>query len=211
MKTVREAFQGRSWLLPLGLWGLFFLSLGALVALAEDVYEKEGFAFDLPLLAFFHGLQSPFLDHLALAITHSASAGVIIPLALVVTAAGYRLGLPWLDFLLSFGGANLLDQAAKLAFARARPHLFPQLTPEHDFSFPSGHSVAALALVLGVYLLLRRRFPKAAALALSLGLPWAFLVGLSRVFLQVHYPSDVLAGWALATAWTLAVWALRKG
>lgn len=97
-------------------------------------------------------------------------------------------------------GERGLNLAGKYFFARPRPHLFPQLAPEHDFSFPSGHTMASLALVLGLFWLLEGD-PKASRLALLLGLPWALGVALSRLYLQVHYPSDVLAGWALTLAW----------
>lgn len=197
---------------PLELWLVFFLGLVVFLALAEDVYEREGFSFDAPLLTLFHQLRRPFWDRWALALTHSASASLIPPVALLAVALGYVLRLPWLRFALGFGGSVLFTFAAKLFFARTRPHLFPQIRPESDFSFPSGHTVASLALVLGLYFLLRSRYPQAAWL-LVLGLPWAIMVGLSRVYLQVHYPSDVLAGWALVTAWTLWVWlrGVRRG
>lgn len=78
------------------------------------------------------------------------------------------------------------------------------------YSFPSGHAEVSLALVLSLYLLLGVSQPRGnrfgpAFWVLALGLPWAFLVGLSRLYLQVHYPSDVLGGWVLAVAWTLWV------
>lgn len=187
-------------------WGISLIALLGFLSLAEDVYEKEGFPFDTPILHQLHQWRSPTLDQLAMALTQTASAKVIGPLALVLAVGGYLWRWPWPRFVLGFGGAVLLTQAGKLAFARGRPHLFPQLTPEHDFSFPSGHSVASLALVLGLYFLLRHRFPDKSVWVLVLGLPWAFLVGISRLYLQVHYPSDVLAGWALATFWTLLVW-----
>lgn len=195
----------RTWTLVWA-WGLLLIALLGFLSLAEDVYEKEGFPFDAPLLNRLHHWRAPTLDHLATTLTQTASAKVIGPLALALAPGGYLWRLPWSRFVVSFGGAVLLSEAGKIAFARERPHLFPQLTPEHDFSFPSGHSVASLALVAGLYFLLRHRFPRKAPWVLVLGIPWAFLVGISRLYLQVHYPSDVLAGWALATFWTLLVW-----
>lgn len=192
-------------LAPLWLLGLLFLSLMAFIGMAEDVYEREGFFFDEPILAFLHAQQNSLWNAFALALTQSASAPVVGGLALLALLWAYRRRLDWPLFALGLGGAVLLNLASKLFFARTRPHLFPQLTPEPDYSFPSGHTMASLALVLALYWLLALRFPRAARWLLALGLSWAFLVGLSRLYLQVHYPSDVLAGWALSFLWVVGV------
>ncbi|ADH64974.1 phosphoesterase PA-phosphatase related protein [Allomeiothermus silvanus DSM 9946] len=204
-RSFYRTFKSLLLLVPLWLLALLFLSLLGFVGLAEDVYEREGFFFDGPVLAFLHAQQSNVWNTLALAFTQSASAPVVGGLALGVLAWAYFRRLGWPIFALSLGGAAVLNQASKLFFARARPHLFPQLTPEHDYSFPSGHTMASLALVLALYTLLAPRFPRAARWVLALGLPWALLVGLSRLYLQVHYPSDVLAGWALSVLWVIGV------
>jgi membrane-associated phospholipid phosphatase len=193
-------------LAPLWLLGLLFLSLLAFIGLAEDVYEREGFFFDGPILAFLHTQQNSLWNAIALALTQSASAPAVVGLTLLVLLWAYGRRLAWPLFALGLGGSVLLNLASKLFFARTRPHLFPQLTPEHDYSFPSGHTMASLTLVLALYGLLAPRFPQAARWVLALGLPWAFLVGLSRLYLQVHYPSDVLAGWALSFLWVVGLW-----
>ncbi|GIW35181.1 phosphatase PAP2 family protein [Meiothermus sp.] len=205
IKSSRQILKSVLLWVPLWLLALLFLSLLGFVGLAEDVYEREGFFFDGPVLAFLHAQQSDVWNTLALAFTQSASAPVVGGLALGVLVWAYFRRLGWPVFALGLGGAVLLNQAAKLFFARARPHLFPQLTPEHDYSFPSGHTMASLALVLALYALLMPRFPHVARWLLGLGLPWALLVGLSRLYLQVHYPSDVLAGWALSFLWVFGV------
>lgn len=192
------------WTRPLFLYGGLVLALGVFVELAEDVYRREGFPLDRTLLAWLHALRSPFLDGLAHLLTQSASLPIVVLSAMGATLWALRAGLPWYRFLLLLGGSEALNLAGKHFFARPRPHLFPQLAPEHDFSFPSGHTMASLSLVLGLYWLLEKS-PRRARLTLALGLPWAFLVGLSRLYLQVHYPSDVLAGWALTLAWFLGL------
>ncbi|WP_347240660.1 phosphatase PAP2 family protein [Thermus sp.] len=193
-----------AWLKPAALYGALFLALAVFAELAEDVYRREGFPWDRALLAGFHALRSPFLDGLARLLTLSASLPAMALATGGVLLWAFRRGLSWPRFLLVLGGSEALNLLGKHLLARPRPHLFPQLTPEHDFSFPSGHAMASLALVLGLSWLLQEN-PKASRLVLLLGLPWAFGVALSRLYLQVHYPSDVLAGWALTLAWFLGL------
>ena len=93
----------------------------------------------------------------------------------------------------------MLNIAAKHAFARTRPSLWESISPESTFSFPSGHAMGSMTLAWVCMLLAWRtgwRWPVTiAALAFTL------LVGLSRIYLGVHYPSDILAGWTAASVW----------
>lgn len=108
----------------------------------------------------------------------------------------------------STGGGFLLAQALKLAFSRPRPDLVPHLAYVSSSSFPSGHAMfsAVVYLTLGVLLaqLVKERALKAYFLGVACFL--TFVVGLSRVYLGVHYPTDVLAGWAAGLAWALVCW-----
>ncbi|GAA5335165.1 hypothetical protein YIM730264_11890 [Thermus hydrothermalis] len=136
------------------LYGTLFGALLLFAELAEHVYRKEGFGFDGPILTWFHQIRSPVGDWVALTLTGSASLPLMV---LWVLGLGLWAALrkrPWLPFLLLVGGTELLNLAGKFLFARPRPHLFPQITPESDFSFPSGHTMASLALALGLYWLL---------------------------------------------------------
>ena len=106
---------------------------------------------------------------------------------------------------LEVGGAAVLDKVLKPLFARPRPTLYPHLVPETNYSFPSGHAVGDLAFAMALFLvvgtLIRGRWRSLGYLSIGL----ALLIGASRPYLQVHYPSDVLAGWALGLAWVLAL------
>lgn len=106
------------------------------------------------------------------------------------------------------GGGTLLTIAMKAFFARPRPDFVPALTEVGTASFPSGHAQlsATIYLTLGVLLarlapgVRRRLYIIGAAIVLT------FIVGLSRIYLGVHYPSDVLGGWTAGIAWALACW-----
>jgi len=110
--------------------------------------------------------------------------------------------------LVSTGGGFLLAQALKLAFSRPRPDLVPHLAYVSSSSFPSGHAMfsAVVYLTLGALLsqLVRERALKAYFLGVACFL--TFVVGLSRVYLGVHYPTDVLAGWSAGLAWAVVCW-----
>ena len=109
-------------------------------------------------------------------------------------------------------GGLLLANGLKLAFQRPRPDLVPHLARVDSTSFPSGHAVssAVVYLTLGALLsqLVQERKQKAYFLGVACFL--TFLVGLSRVVLGVHYPSDVLAGWSAGLAWALACWMVAE-
>jgi undecaprenyl-diphosphatase len=120
--------------------------------------------------------------------------------------------------LVAIVGGYLLSNTLKAFFDRPRPKIVPHLAEVVSASFPSGHSmVSSVAyLTLGALLArtVARRREKVYFICASLLL--TFLIGLSRVYLGVHYPSDVLAGWSGGTAWallcwTVAYWLQRRG
>ena len=102
--------------------------------------------------------------------------------------------------------------ALKDLFARSRPTVVPHLMPAHFSSFPSGHSMMAAVVyfTLGSLLssLVERRRLKVYFLTLAAIL--AVLVGLSRLVLGVHYPTDVVAGWAAGLAWATLCWEIER-
>jgi undecaprenyl-diphosphatase len=91
---------------------------------------------------------------------------------------------------------TMTNSGLKALFARARPEVFDHLDYTWDLSFPSGHAAQNACLWLLVALLVDRRL-------LIIGIPLAVAIGLSRVILGVHWPSDVIGGWALGTAFAL--------
>jgi membrane-associated phospholipid phosphatase len=101
------------------------------------------------------------------------------------------------------GGTAALDVLIKLAVARPRPRLFPHLVHAGGASFPSGHAAdsCALALILVVLLFHVLRNSAVTLAAAAVLIPLVGLVGLSRIVLGVHYPTDVVGGYALAGAW----------
>ena len=102
----------------------------------------------------------------------------------------------------------MVSQALKWGYSRPRPDLVPALTEVYSKSFPSGHAMmsAVVYLTLGV-LCARTAIPRPAkAFLLSAAIALTTIVGISRVYLGVHWPTDVLAGWAGGAAWAILCW-----
>ena len=107
---------------------------------------------------------------------------------------------------LSVGGSAALNMGLKLFYHRTRPDVSWALTHEHSFSFPSGHAVAAFCFYATMaYLLAQGRRCATRAILSIVALGVIFAIGLSRVYLGVHYPSDVAAGYLVGAVWVSSV------
>ncbi|MDB5856250.1 MAG: phosphoesterase PA-phosphatase related protein [Herminiimonas sp.] len=111
-------------------------------------------------------------------------------------------------WLLVVAGAALLNLIAKHAFLRTRPTLWSSISPEITYSFPSGHAMNTMAVVVALTVLLWNTSWRKVTLAT--GACFVLLVGLSRMYLGVHYPSDILAGWAASCFWVLGLTIVSK-
>ena len=105
-------------------------------------------------------------------------------------------------------GGMMLSTALKLGFERPRPDLVPAATRVYTASFPSGHAMLSAVTYLTIGALLARveRRRRVKAFLLSIAVILTLLVGASRVYLGVHWPSDVLAGWCIGAAWAALCW-----
>jgi undecaprenyl-diphosphatase len=179
------------------------VSLHTFGELAGDVWTGGGLALDRPVMEFLHRRASPWLTVTLRLVTGSASGLVAVGVALGLALwwwqrAGRRLEAVVL--LATLGGSAVLGQALKLLFSRPRPQSFPWLTVTGGWSFPSGHTLNAvvlgglLAWLMGQQLDGWRRAVRWAVAGL-----WVGLIGVSRVYLGVHYPSDVVASLAVGT------------
>ena len=113
--------------------------------------------------------------------------------------------------LAAIGSGMALSQGLKLAFARPRPDVVPALVNTFTSSFPSTHAVLSAVVYLTLGALLARieaTTPAIKRYFLGLAAGLTIVVGLSRIYLGVHYPTDVLAGWCVGAAWATAAWAL---
>ncbi len=184
------------------------ISIVIFAKLAEDVWFREGFSWDAPIILGIHSLSNPTLDALMKLVTQTGSAGAI---AIVLILAGWffwkHRQVDAFSILSAFGGAVGINALLKLIFARPRPYLFPPLVVETDFSFPSGHVTAAVAVYGFIAFLLWKNRHRVWAVLSAM---WVLAVAFSRIYLGVHYPSDTLAAMAFTSLWLIAVLYIRS-
>jgi len=157
-----------------------------------------------------HPIGPSWLERWSREITALGSGSVLTLLTLLVV--GYLLierGYASATLLLvAVGGGTLLTTALKGFFDRDRPSVVPHLTDALFKSYPSGHSMMSSVVYLTVAVLLARTMERRRVkiYCVSAALFLSFIVGLTRVYLGVHYPTDIVAGWAGGTAWALLCW-----
>lgn len=173
--------------------------------LAIAVWQQGGFTWDRSILLAIHSTAQPSLDRLAKLITPlGVYQGVVPATATIALVLLYRKRWRSLTYLLiTLGGSALINRTAKAVFHRIRPALWESIAPHADFAFPSGHAMSSMSFV-------------AALIILTWGTRWSWIVGTvgigfvgaiawTRLYLGVHFPSDILAGWMVSLAWAIGV------
>lgn len=207
--------------LGLGVAGLVALLAGAVALVGsgtvfavatEDVTQHNGLALhDAADLRSFTDHRPALLVHVARAATYAGAVPVVAVLALLATVLLWRRGLRLalaLAPVVSLAVVAVAVSATKTVVGRARPPVALHLVSEGDASFPSGHAadsaavLLTIAFVVAVFVLRR---PIAQALVVLVAAAMTASIGVSRLVLGVHWPSDVLAGWALGVTVALAV------
>jgi undecaprenyl-diphosphatase len=171
--------------------------------------RQETAGFDAAVRNAVHAWAAPSFTFIMLGVTQLGSGPFLLgvgTLAVWRLAAAGRKHAALLLAVAALGG-EALDQILKLCFQRPRPEAFFGLAVPPTFSFPSGHALTATCFygVLAALLAARTRLLAGKATLWALAAALVALIGLSRVYLGVHYPSDVLAGYAAAVVWLAAV------
>lgn len=189
--------------------------LGALLVLAGSLWAfglivdeqiREGdTSNDQRLAQWLHGRATdPFTDVFR-AVTTLGNFATLVVVTVIAVAVFWRrrerTDAVFVAF--AFLGAQVLSSGMKLGFQRERPFFPDPLATESTFSFPSGHSLVSLAVYGSIALVLARRLPRRADRMLLLGATGLLIlaIGFSRLYLGVHFLSDVLAGFAAGAAW----------
>jgi membrane-associated phospholipid phosphatase len=156
-------------------------------------------AFEESLLLGLHEYAAPALDHMAKTVSASVTVVSVGVLLYLCCRRHWKSAFFWLS---SVGGAAILNNVVKRMMERDRPALWDAVVSRHNFGFPSGHATHSMAILIAALILFgpaKLRMPVVLG-----GISYAFLVALCRMYLGLHYPTDVLAGWALSLAWICA-------
>ena len=211
---LRDLLRGASdrWRLLATFVGLiagFLVSSAALLGFVEIVVEdglmEKSRRLDATVPLWVRSTFPPWFDVPMRAITALGYYWVVVPLSLFFAYLFFRRGhaLYAVLLLISSAGAALLATFLKYLFQRPRPELFESDYTASFYSFPSGHATIAVAFYGTLALLIALRLQDWRRWAvLVVGAALALLLGLSRLYLGVHYPTDILAGYLAATLWT---------
>ena len=211
-ERLRRALAGRLTLAAV-VWLALGLAFSAFVVWAfaeitEEVLEGESRAFDRAVLLWIEANVPSWLDGPMRAVTALGYYAVVLPLLAATSALFYfiRWRLSAILLVVSTAGGALLTTLLKSVFRRARPEIIDSGYTAGFYSYPSGHATVAvgfygaLTLILAYHL----RGPARWA-AVTLGAALVLLIGFSRLYLGVHYPTDVLAGFLAAPLWLVSV------
>jgi undecaprenyl-diphosphatase len=185
---------------------------GCMALLYSSPYMKS---FDSSIISFVQGMEAPTMTKIMKFFTF-IGAGLpiviidVLALFILYFVLGHRREL--ILFTIAVAGSALLNVLLKLLFHRPRPNLH-RITEAIGFSFPSGHAMAAFSLYATlIFLLWKNAYTGyAKVLLLIIGSAFTAAIGLSRIYLGVHYPSDVIAGYLASGFWVfLSIWLYRR-
>ncbi|MDR3225906.1 MAG: phosphatase PAP2 family protein [Clostridiales Family XIII bacterium] len=201
----QESHSNIKWIVMLVLAGLFAVDLWAAVSGISQ-------SFDIDILQFAYGIRDDFLTIIFRFITQGGDTLVIavICVVLVILPTRVRFGIPAACAAVI---AGITHYVIKHLVERARPDESMWLIPEDGFSFPSGHANASfvfylfLMILLRRYLILGKSYSAANLVSIVFPLLVAFIGG-SRIYLGVHYPTDIIGGWLLGCVLLIIIMAL---
>ncbi|MFW5875532.1 MAG: phosphatase PAP2 family protein [Myxococcota bacterium] len=177
----------------------------AIFGLLLAFLPAEGpFAFDMRVMAWARSLREPVTTEVMTIITLLGNGPTLGLLTGVGTLLIFARSMRWAAFFaVAMTGTAALNQGLKWLIARTRPTASEALASAGGYAFPSGHAMGTCSLFLALFFVVRALFPRLQPGAAAVGGALAGLVGWSRVYLGVHYPTDVVAGWATSTAWVV--------
>ena len=196
----------------------FIVLLGCMCLLAlfgwlsQEVLEKEAFGFDTTILLWLHHHSNSTIDNLMLNITNLGNPEFVVVLVTISFSLllwHKRFWAAQILFLTCLG-ALILNQGLKLIFAKPRPQLWTPLIVEHSYSFPSGHALGSSVLYGFLAVVLAREYPHYRIGIYSMTILLVGSIGLSRLFLGVHYPTDIIAGDAVGLLWLITCVAILQ-
>lgn len=199
------------------IFGLIFSVFSILVfgLIAEDILDQEIMRMDTYIVDWIHSYNTPLLDSIMFWVTQIGSFNLIFSFSLFIIYWLYKYkkdNISILFFIVTVGGGGILNSVLKIAFKRARPSV-DSLFDALGYSFPSGHSMGAMIFYGFIgYLIIksqsRTKFTK--TISTFLLTVFILIIGISRVYLNAHFPSDVIAGYSVGFIWlTVCIFTLN--
>jgi undecaprenyl-diphosphatase len=190
---------------------IFCALIGAFIVLSSEVQEAAGGQpeligrLDQALLNLAVAIRSPSIDGVAIDLTAMGS-GVVLSILVGIFGLFFVLQRKYrtaLQLVFASAGAGVVTHLLKSYFERSRPAVAFRVVEVHGFSYPSGHSLASAAVYFSIAIVLSKSFrsPAAKAVIHSIFLALILLIGFTRIYLGVHFFSDVTAGILLGIAW----------
>jgi undecaprenyl-diphosphatase len=195
----------------LSIWGFF--------EIAEEVLEQETTAMDTEVLLMFKDLHTPLLDLVVTAITFLGDPRILSFVCFILGIALVMRGMKAEATTIAIAaiGSVLLNTVLKKIFSRARPELWERILDVSSYSFPSGHALVSL-VIYGIFgYLLSTRFPRWRVWLAIVTLGLIIAIGLTRLYLGVHWPTDIVAGYTAGMVWLMAciisleIWRQSRG
>ncbi|MBF2004636.1 MAG: phosphatase PAP2 family protein [Chlorogloeopsis fritschii C42_A2020_084] len=182
------------------------VALWIFAQIAEEVLEQETQRLDNGILLAIRRLHTPLGDRIMLGITFLGE-----PVLLLVVCLGLGVGLVYYHrrsqattLGIAAVGAIGLNYLLKVLFGRARPQLWNRIVDVGQYSFPSGHAMISMVIYGFIGYLLAKRFPQWRKWIFALTVVLVVAIGFSRLYLGVHWPTDVAAGYAAGVVWLIA-------
>lgn len=214
--ALTHVLSRQTWKKIIGFFVLYVLPVVLFVGLADEVRDRDTLVFDEMILQAIHDFASHGLDNFALTVTdlgYTWWVGGLTVAGVLLLVYRHRLRDAAI-LVVGVTGSAIINLILKALFQRDRPELWERLVVENSFSFPSGHAMASCSLAVAAMVIL---WPtKWRWLSIMIGGIYMAVIGWTRMYLGVHYPSDIAAGWLIAFIWVMIAaaiirrWRLKK-
>ncbi|HEY9751067.1 MAG TPA: phosphatase PAP2 family protein, partial [Allocoleopsis sp.] len=202
-----QLWLGTHWRSLLLLFLGVFVPLQLFLLLAAQIqFQEGGLSWDVSILTAIHDTAQAKLDAIALTLTQFGTRWGVFPLSVILIVAMFfwKRWRSLIYLLITLPGAMIINRTAKEFLHRVRPHLWEsRFPPEPEFAFPSGHAMASMAFVASLVVLTWGS--RWCGWVATFGSVFVVAIAWTRLYLGVHYPSDIVAGWMVSIAWAIAV------
>ena len=180
--------------------------------ISDEVLDKEAFLFDETILLSIHSFANPTLDVVMRSITRFNDPSTVVVIAVIVL--GILLWRRYYSeaqiFVVDCLGGVILSYGLKSVFGKARPALWESAIKDPSFSYPSGHALGSTVLYGFLAYLIATRYPQFSWLIYAVAVCLIGAIGLSRLYLGVHWPTDIIGGYGIGFLWlTLCITMLK--